>query len=299
MCTFHVDKTPTPSDSTSMYHLLQNASVCKYFRHQDGPVRTGTPCHRKDGNRRHGQQEDRDHAGPAAVGDKAVFAEAPLGGRDGVAQRWGWCVSCFLCCLSHTWLEWCVIYVFLMKLMIKSGACSCQDDDQRLGCHRAVLFSRQCSQTTAVVWHRRRSQQRSGVHEGGALASEAGGVWVNMQGPLLHLFMGLPQVENQHLTAPNMRRRLEWCTSILQRPGEAKKRHLGCCSFEAHISRSAQVIFLFVPSHTPHDVHTVLCRTVSRISIAVSRSLGSSVSARLCLGAFCRVHDAVSPANCM
>ena len=60
--------------------------------------------------------------------------------------------------------------------------------------------------------------------------------------------MGLPQVENQHLTAPNMRRRLEWCTSILQRPGEAKKRHLGCCSFEAHISRSAHAIFLFVPS---------------------------------------------------
>ena len=29
-----------------------------------------------------------------------------------------------------------------MGLMVKSGARSCQDADQRLGCHRAVLFSR-------------------------------------------------------------------------------------------------------------------------------------------------------------
>ena len=36
----------------------------------------------------HGQQEDRDHAGPAAVDNEAVVAEAALGGRDGVAQRW-------------------------------------------------------------------------------------------------------------------------------------------------------------------------------------------------------------------
>ena len=45
-------------------------------------------------------------------------------------------------------------------LMIKSGACSCQDADQRLGCHRAVRFSRQCSQTSAGVWHRAQPPQR-------------------------------------------------------------------------------------------------------------------------------------------
>ena len=41
-------------------------------------------------------------------------------------------------------------------------------------------------------------------------------MWVNMQGPLLHDFSGLPQVKNQHLTVLNKRRRLEWCTSMLQ-----------------------------------------------------------------------------------
>ena len=34
-------------------------------------------------------------------------------------------------------------------------------------------------------------------------------------------FKALPQVKNQHLTALNKRRRLEWCTSMLERLGEA------------------------------------------------------------------------------
>ena len=67
--------------------LPQNTSVCRNFRCQKGPARTGTLCHRKNGNRWHAQQEDRDHAGLAAVDDDAVVAEAPLRGRDGVAQR--------------------------------------------------------------------------------------------------------------------------------------------------------------------------------------------------------------------
>ena len=46
-------------------------------------------------------------------------------------------------------------------LMIKSGARLCRITDQRLGCLRAVLFSRQCSHTSASVWHRARPQQRS------------------------------------------------------------------------------------------------------------------------------------------
>ena len=39
-------------------------------------------------------------------------------------------------------------------------------------------------------------------------------------------FVVLPLVKNQHLTAPNKRRRLVWCTSMLQRLGEAKRPHL-------------------------------------------------------------------------
>ena len=37
--------------------------------------------------------------------------------------------------------------------MMESGACSSRITDQRLGCYRAVLFSHQCSQTSAGVWH--------------------------------------------------------------------------------------------------------------------------------------------------
>ena len=55
-------------------------------------------------------------------------------------------------------------------------------------------------------------------------------MWVNVQGPLLHVVYGLPQVKNQHLTVVNKRSRQEWCMSMLERLGEAKRRHLGCCS---------------------------------------------------------------------
>ena len=54
-----------------------------------GPFRAGTLCHRKDGNHWHGQQEDRDHAGLAAVDNEAVVAKAALGGRDGACITLG------------------------------------------------------------------------------------------------------------------------------------------------------------------------------------------------------------------
>ena len=44
-----------------------------------------------------------------------------------------------------------------------------------------------------------RSQQRPGVHEGRALASEAGDMWVNMQGPRSHFFIWLPTGEESAL----------------------------------------------------------------------------------------------------
>ena len=74
-----------------------------------------------------------------------------------------------------------------MVLMIKSGARSCRDADQRLGCHRAVLFSRKCSQTSAGVWHRARPQQRPEANDGGALVSEAGDMCPN---PCVLSFLG-------------------------------------------------------------------------------------------------------------
>ena len=40
---------------------------------------------------------------------------------------------------------------------------------------------------SAGVWHRARPQQRPEPDDGGTLASEAGDLWVNVQGPLLHV----------------------------------------------------------------------------------------------------------------
>ena len=68
-------------------HASDSAST--HFHKESGLVRTGTLRHRKNGNLCHGQQEDRDHAELAAVDNGAVVAEAPLGGRDGVAQTLG------------------------------------------------------------------------------------------------------------------------------------------------------------------------------------------------------------------
>ena len=87
-------------------------------------------------------------------------------------------MSCFILCSSHIARIVRDLCVFLGP-MIKSGACSCQDAGQRLGCHRAVLFCRKCSQTSAGVWHRARPLLRSRVHGGGALASEASDMWDN------------------------------------------------------------------------------------------------------------------------
>ena len=56
-----------------------------------------------------------------------------------------------------------------------------------------MLHSRKCPQTSAGVWHRARPQERPEVHEGGALASEAGAVWVNMQALFFTCFSVLPQ----------------------------------------------------------------------------------------------------------
>ena len=71
-CTFHIDTHPRRRHPihAPQPHLSQIQSVREHFHHES-PVRTGTPRHRRDGWLWHGQQEDRDHAGLAAV-DEAV-----------------------------------------------------------------------------------------------------------------------------------------------------------------------------------------------------------------------------------
>ena len=54
-----------------------------------------------------------------------------------------------------------------VELMIKTGARSCHITDQRLGCHRAVLFSRQCSQRLqASDVERGRNSEAKRLHSG-------------------------------------------------------------------------------------------------------------------------------------
>ena len=93
------------------------------------------------------------------------WLQTALGGRNGVAQHWattwcgGWCVSLHAFFVSH--LSNCARFVRLFSGSDDkiTGACSCQDADQRLGCHRAVLFCRQCSQTSGIERGRSSVQQ--------------------------------------------------------------------------------------------------------------------------------------------
>ena len=89
-------------------------------------------------------------------------------------------------------------------------------------------------------------------------------MWESCGFSALHsYFVALPQVKNQHLSALNKRRRLVWCTSMLQRRGEAKRLDSGT----PHVQGSH---FLSVPFRSANDLQATLCRSVSRISIAVS-----------------------------
>ena len=91
----------------------------------------------------------------------------------------------------------------------------------------AMLHSRHCSQTTASISHRAQPAPCT-IRGGGALACEATDIWESC-GFLLRVLMLVtqPLVKNQHLTALNKQHRLEWCTSMLQRLGEAKRPHVG------------------------------------------------------------------------
>ena len=78
-------------DSTSMYHsqICTKTQVFVSVFAARMVLAAQELFAMKNGDRWHGQQEDCDHAGFAAVDDEAVAAEASLGGRDGVAQRLG------------------------------------------------------------------------------------------------------------------------------------------------------------------------------------------------------------------
>ena len=172
------------------------------------------------------------------------------------------CVSCFPCISRLTSLDLRMICTFFQCLTIKSGACSCQDADQRLGCHRAVLFSHQCSQTSAGVWHRARQQRHPEADDGGALAREVGDMWDNPCLSLPFLFCGPPTSEEsapdgaEQAAAPGGGARR--CRSVLaKRRGGIRELLLQ----DAHFSQ--------FPGHSSPSCIS-LCRRTSRRSLSCS-----------------------------
>ena len=92
--------------------------------------------------------------------------------------------------------------------------------------------------------------------------------------PFFFYFVALPQVKNQHLSALYKRRRLEWshrCWSAL----EKRRGRIQGTLLQTHITRSFHATLRTVSSHSANDLHDVLCRAISRISIAISPVSGS------------------------
>ena len=119
--------------------------------------------------------------------------EAALGRRYGVAQHraTAWCGGWFVC---HVLLH---VSTHIFRRVMCASRLWVHGCNEERGRAAALInawisvepsCSRQCPQTCAGVWHRARPQQRPGVHEGGALTTEAGDMWVYMHGPLLHVF---------------------------------------------------------------------------------------------------------------
>ena len=233
--TFHIDEqhrlmapihTPLP-------RLTQIPSVCRHFHNGEWSCpHKNFAIEKMVGGSGIGNKKI------AAVDDEAVAEEAPLGGRDGVAQRF--LVLRLVCVLFSL-----VLTSLDLRVMIKSGARSCRDAVQRLGCHRAVQFSRQSSQTSAGVWYRARPQQRPEADDGGTLASKAGDMCRNPCFSLPFLFCGPPSGEEsapdstEQAAAPGV-----MYIEMLQRLREANRLHSGCCSCKTHISRSFHAISL-------------------------------------------------------
>ena len=154
-------------------HLSQDPKCFQAFSQQHGAIRRGAFRHGAHGDARLRQQEDRGGAWCAGGDNEALAAEAGLGRRHGVAQHRAnaWCGGCVF---RFTSLE----TRFVCGPRVKTRARSCRITDQRLDCSGAVLHNRQCLQTYAGVWNRAQPPQRPELRVGGALASEAGDMWV-------------------------------------------------------------------------------------------------------------------------
>ena len=176
--------------------------------------------------------------------------------------------------------------VFPAELMIKSVARPCRITDQSLDCHRVVLFSRQCSQTSAGGWHRAQPQHNPRVHEGGALASEAGDMCRNPCFPSSVLFCDSPSGEEsapdgaEQAAAPGVVGHI--VVAAPWRGEEVASMDFSCMT---HISRSFHAILRTVSCHIP-----TIFTPFFVVQFHVFRSQ-FAILGRV-FGAPCRVHDA-------
>ena len=85
---------------------------------------------------------------------------------------------------------------------------------------------------------------------------------------LLSCFVAVPQVKNRLLTTLNKWRRLEWCTSMLQRLGEAKKWCLGTFLARHTLLQDSTPFYaplqaMFTPCSFTHSSQFLECFRVS------------------------------------
>ena len=136
--------------------LSQIPSVYKHFDNENGPLRGGTFRHWKNGRSRNGSLST-SKRWLQRLGSEGEVVSHNVG-----RPRGGWCVSCFRLFSAHTSRIVCDLCVCSVDPMIDSGAWSCQDAYCGHDCRHTMLYSRQCSQTSAGIWHRARPQQRPG-----------------------------------------------------------------------------------------------------------------------------------------
>ncbi len=198
---------------------------------KNGPFRGRTLRFRTDDSPKHGDPTNRDHAGFAALNDDTVVANAALGERDGAAQRWaitrrwGWIVSRVHSFCTHVAIcAWC-------GTIFQRVPCSWARD-QRLRAASRMDVRIAVTPNCAVACIRKRLQAAD-IENGRTTVSEQTKTKHRLMKQMtcgIRAWFALPFSlwsthlwRNQHLSALNKACCLEWCTSMLQRLGAAKR----------------------------------------------------------------------------
>ena len=172
----------------------------------------------------------------AAVDNEAVVAEAAGGARNGAAEcyhsaRKLVCVCVFVCVSSSSvlgpYFDPCLKCAFFIKFSHKNR-------NVFVSHHRTTLGLQSCRAAkvaSVTSGHRARQQQRPGEQEGGALASEAGDVWVKMVSLTftfwspLQVMQRLGEAQRPHTQGPLLQRtRLEVLTPHFVAPKDLRDR---------------------------------------------------------------------------